>query len=224
MTPQPKKRRSKLAGLNAITPPPAPEPTATDEAAEWYEQDTTEPTTPVLGTKGQNQDAATTRTTKSTAKNTKATTKTTKTEVARATPVQVSFYLNVATRDLARAAYVSDFARLGADAPNGFDHWIGAAAERYAALSAKQRAKRLAALPDEPVAEKKSYKARLSESTVEAIDRGIAADAENGLYKSRSPWVIEAMRLGIEEARERAGGTLPEPPAGRLPIRPRTTR
>lgn len=193
MTDKPQKRRSKLAGLDPIAPPTP---------------------TPVAATPSPAEPKAPTKT---------KTTKQTETEVARATTVQVPLYLNTATRDLARSAYIADFANRGADAPNGFDHWIADAAVRYARLSPAQRAKRLAALPDEVEAERKSYKFRLSTDALEAIDRGRGEDEAKGIYKSRSPWVIEAMRLAVEEARERAGGTLPPPPQGRLPLRPRVT-
>lgn len=159
---------------------------------------------------------------------------------ARASQEQIGLYVHEATMQDARSAYMADFRMRGEDAPSGLDHWIGEAVRELAGLRPAERAKRLAALPEEPAtivdpetgqrrdAKRKNGKVRLSEDTTARMDVARAADEEAGLAaRGRTTFITAAMRYGAERSRRlhesRTGDTeLPPAPPGRLPRRGRS--
>lgn len=159
---------------------------------------------------------------------------------ARASQEQIGLYVHEGTMQDARSAYMADFRMRGQDAPNGLDHWIGEAVRELAGLRPAERAKRLAALPEEPAmivdpetgqrrdAKRKNGKVRLSEDTAARMDVARAADEEAGLAaRGRTTFIVAAMRYGAERTRRlhetRTGDKeLPQAPPGRLPRRGRS--
>ncbi len=117
----------------------------------------------------------------------------------------------------AKAAYMSDWAREGRY--DGFPKWLGAAIREHARLTPAQRA----AIEDRrpPKATSRGLKRafQMDPGDVQLMRDSIRQDLEEeGHYYSEADWCGDALRAAISAARQRAGGTLPRPPA-RLPNR-----
>ncbi len=131
------------------------------------------------------------------------------------------FALSISLRpeelEAAKAAYMADWMHQGRY--DGFPRWIGAAIREHANLTPEQRAQVEAARP--PKQTKRGVKRvfLMDPHDVKILRQGLRQDLTvTGRYSSEANWCADAMRVAVDLARERAGGTLPKAPS-RLPNR-----
>lgn len=139
--------------------------------------------------------------------------------VQGATTTRTGVYLHPETFDAAKSAYLVDFDALS-EAPDSFARWIAAAIDEHAQGTTQTRTAAAEALPEETrTGSGVTRSFELPDTTIAAMNEAIVTDRDHGRYVSRSEFVGHAIRHAVEQARARAGGVLPAPPA-RLPNKP----
>lgn len=126
-----------------------------------------------------------------------------------------------------RAAYMADIDNL-ATGPDSLGEWVARAVEDHARKSPERRA-RAAKSPDVqvpstgPDGDKQQMKSwPTGQRAWLTVQEAMRSDRAAGLPSTTvSRWTAAAIRVAIAEARTRNGGTLPPPPEGRTPTRPR---
>lgn len=117
----------------------------------------------------------------------------------------------------AKAAFVADFDNRD-DAEDAFQRWVSRAIRELASKTPTARAKATAAA-DEYAGDGpgRSWTFPVFVDDIDLMDDAIGEDRRAGLeMRARSRFTVDALRVAVAEARRRAGGTLPTPPA-RLP-------
>lgn len=139
--------------------------------------------------------------------------------IRTAATTRTGIYFRPETFDDAKSAYLVDLdAR--PEAPDSIARWIAEAMELHANKTPEERKEIVNQLPEEPqggAGFTRSFE--LPDHVLELRDGAITTDRRNGRVTTRSGFATEAIRHAIEQARQRAGGVLPEPPA-RLPNKP----
>jgi hypothetical protein len=132
---------------------------------------------------------------------------------------RLGLYLRQATLEGAKSAYVADLDTLP-DPPTSFARWIAAALDTHAGRTPADRAKLAAAHPDPEEGKRGVNRAFiLPVDTIATMEETTGIDRRAGRMQSVSQLAAEALRIAIEEARVRNGGSLPRPPK-RLPNKP----
>ena len=132
---------------------------------------------------------------------------------------RLGLYLRQGTLEGAKSAYVADLDTL-TDPPTSFARWIAAALDAHAARTPADRAKLAEAHPDPEEGHRGVNRAFiLPVDTITRMGETTVIDRRAGRMQSVSQLAAEALRIAIQEAKDRAGGTLPEAPK-RLPNRP----
>lgn len=116
----------------------------------------------------------------------------------------------------AKAAYLADW-QAGGQADT-FAKWIGAVLDAHAARSAGERAELARPTGRSETRTGASRSFNIPSDTVERMRAAITKDQAAGRWPSDSAWCGDAIAAAVEQARARAGGELPAPPA-RLPNR-----
>ncbi len=129
---------------------------------------------------------------------------------------RLSVYLDPAEFAGAKAAYLVDWNQGGQ--ADTFAAWISAAIEQHAARTTGQRAplERRKDRADTRTGMTRSF--NIPEDVVTRMRAASTADQQAGRWLSDSAWCGDAIAAATEEARRKAGGTLPTPPP-RLPNR-----
>ena len=125
----------------------------------------------------------------------------------------------------ARAAYVYDLDH-HPDAPAGFIQWLHWVLGAHISRGAQGRAA-LAVPPRKVIAATEGLNRNhpLRETTRAAMEAAIIDDRQVGRMMSRSSWIHEAVLMAVQDAEQRAGGTLPPvPDRQRLPNQPAKRR
>ena len=118
-----------------------------------------------------------------------------------------------------RDAYVADLDDL-ADPALSHSRWVERAARDHLARSIAALHSIEADLPEQALSQPMARAWFFHPETVQSIDEAIARERHEGHpWRSRTAFVVEAMRVAIEAARARRDGSLPQAP-GRLPNRP----
>lgn len=115
----------------------------------------------------------------------------------------------------ARAAYLRDW--LDGGQADTFAKWIGQCITTHAQRTPAERAKWTRA-QERRDASGASRSFTLPATVAEQLHEGIRSDQQAGRWLSDSAWCGEAIDAAVADARKRAGGQLPTPPA-RLPNR-----
>lgn len=138
--------------------------------------------------------------------------------VRKASTSKMAIYLHRSTFDDAKSAYLVDLDL--PDAEGSIARWISAAIERWAELTPAERRHRAGELPEERrEGSGLSRTFDIGDNAIEATKQAMLDDrAQARVYESRSQFVTDAIRVAIEQSRDRVG-TLPPAPA-RLPNRP----
>ncbi|GGG67186.1 hypothetical protein GCM10011374_34250 [Kocuria dechangensis] len=132
---------------------------------------------------------------------------------------RLGLYLRQATLEGAKSAYVADLDAL-ADPPTSFARWIAAALDAHAGRTPADRAKLAQAHPDPEEGKRGVNRAFiLPVDTIATMEETTGIDRRAGRMQSVSQLAAEALRIAIEEARQRNGGSLPVAPR-RLPNKP----
>lgn len=132
---------------------------------------------------------------------------------------RLGLYLRQATLEGAKSAYVADLDTL-ADPPTSFARWIATALDAHADRTPADRAKLAAAHPDPEEGKRGVNRAFiLPVDTIATMEETTGIDRRAGRMQSVSQLAAEALRIAIEDARARNGGTLPVAPK-RLPNKP----
>lgn len=128
---------------------------------------------------------------------------------------RIGIYFHPDQFDTAKAAYLADW-QAGGDADT-FGRWIAQALDEHAARTPAQRGQ--LTQPQERAATRGNTRSfSIPASTVVRMRESITADQQHGRWPSDSAWCGEAITAAANQARQRAGGSLPTPPA-RLPNR-----
>lgn len=118
-----------------------------------------------------------------------------------------------------RDAYVADLDDL-ADPALSHSRWVERAARDHLARSIAARQAIEADLPEQTMSKPMARAWFFHPETVQGIDEAIATERHEGHpWRSRTAFVVQAMRVAIEAARTRRDGALPQAPA-RLPNQP----
>lgn len=128
---------------------------------------------------------------------------------------RIGIYFHPEQFDIAKAGYLADWTAGGQ--ADTFARWIAGALDEHANRTPQQRAQ--VAEPQERSTgrgDTRSFK--IPADTVARMRRSITEDQGAGRWPSDSAWCGEAITAAAEQARQRAGGVLPTPPA-RLPNR-----
>lgn len=130
---------------------------------------------------------------------------------------RLGIYLHAGTVAEAKSAFIADLAHVPAP-PTSFAEWVGRALDSHTSRTLEQRAALAQEHPDTAgtVGENRAF--ILPEATIQALKETAHADLLAGRGLSASQLAAEALRVAIDQARTRNGGTLPPPPA-RLPTR-----
>ena len=141
------------------------------------------------------------------------------TKPAAAGATTVGVYMQRATFDAARGAYMADLDTL-TTGPDTFAGWIDAALATHAGLDAEARTAIAEQLPPEQRSETRGINRtfQVGQDTINDVNAALVADRQAGRWRSRSEFAVEAILAAIEAAKKRAGGVLPEAPP-RLPNR-----
>lgn len=115
----------------------------------------------------------------------------------------------------AKAAYLADWQTVRQ--ADMFRKWVGAALAAHAARSVNER-ERLATTVSEGRAVNDARTFDVDVDVLERMRAAIGEDNAAGRWPSESAWARDAIAAAVDDARERAGGQLPTPPA-RLPNR-----
>lgn len=128
---------------------------------------------------------------------------------------RIGIYFHPDQFDTAKAAYLADW-QAGGDADT-FGRWIAQALDEHAARTPAQRGQ--LTQPQERAATRGNTRSfSIPANTVARMRESITADQQHGRWPSDSAWCGEAITAAVNQARRRAGGSLPTPPA-RLPNR-----
>ncbi len=145
------------------------------------------------------------------------TTRTSSTPVATAADetARIGIYFHPEQFETAKAAYLADW-QSGGQADT-FARWIAGALDEHARRTPQQRGQ--LARPQERATTRGSSRSfKLPARTVTNMRQSINADQNVGRWPSDSAWCGDAIAAAANQARQRAGGTLPTPP-NRLPNR-----
>jgi hypothetical protein len=132
---------------------------------------------------------------------------------------RLGLYLRQATLEGAKSAYVADLDTLTSP-PTSFARWIATALDTHAGRTSADRAKLAEAHPDPEEGKRGVNRAFiLPVDTLARMAETTGIDRRAGRMQSVSQLAAEALRIAIEEARVRNGGSLPVAPK-RLPNKP----
>lgn len=129
---------------------------------------------------------------------------------------RMSMYITPQEYDNAKSGYLADF-QAGGQADT-FSRWIAEVIDAHAARTVTERA---GLAQNHERADTRTGASRSFHIPTDVIERMRAAITEDqaaGRWTSDSAWCTDAIAAAVDRARERAGGTLPTPPA-RLPNR-----
>jgi hypothetical protein len=136
------------------------------------------------------------------------------------TRVDLGVYMTAEQFDAMRGAYLADF--LNGGEANTLYLWVADALSAHARRSAENRIAnsriRDRAETGSRAETTKTKAFKIPENVIADMRAGIAEDRKAGRWATESAWAGEAISRAVEQAREKNGGTLPEPPA-RLPNR-----
>ncbi len=128
---------------------------------------------------------------------------------------RIGIYFHPEQFDTAKAGYLADW-QAGGQADT-FARWIAGALDEHANRTPQQRAQ--VARPQERAATRGNTRSfKIPADTVARMRHSITEDQAAGQWPSDSAWCGDAIATAANQARQRAGGTLPTPPA-RLPNR-----
>lgn len=140
-------------------------------------------------------------------------------QVLPAGTARLGLYLRQATLEGAKSAYVADLDTL-TNPPTSFARWIATALDTHAGRTPADRAKLAEAHPDPEEGKRGVNRAFiLPVDTIATMERTTGIDRRAGRMQSVSQLAAEALRIAIEEAKVRNGGSLPIAPK-RLPNKP----
>ncbi|MEX5271515.1 hypothetical protein [Kocuria sabuli] len=140
-------------------------------------------------------------------------------QVLPAGTARLGLYLRQATLEGAKSAYVADLDIL-TNPPTSFARWIATALDTHAGRTPADRAKLAEAHPDPEEGKRGVNRAFiLPVDTIATMEETTGIDRRAGRMQSVSQLAAEALRIAIEEARVRNGGSLPIAPK-RLPNKP----
>jgi hypothetical protein len=140
-------------------------------------------------------------------------------QVLPAGTARLGLYLRQATLEGAKSAYVADLDSL-TNPPTSFARWIATALDTHAGRTPADRAKLAEAHPDPEEGKRGVNRAFiLPVDTIATMEETTGIDRRAGRMQSVSQLAAEALRIAIEEARVRNGGSLPIAPR-RLPNKP----
>lgn len=140
-------------------------------------------------------------------------------QVLPAGTARLGLYLRQATLEGAKSAYVADLDTV-TNPPTSFARWIATALDAHTARTPAERARMAEAHPDPEEGKRGVNRAFiLPVDTIAAMEETTGIDRRAGRMQSVSQLAAEALRIAIEEARVRNGGSLPRPPK-RLPNKP----
>ncbi len=140
-------------------------------------------------------------------------------QVLPAGTARLGLYLRQTTLEGAKSAYVADLDTLP-NPPTSFARWIATALDTHAARTPADRAQLAAAHPDPEEGRRGVNRAFiLPVDTIARMEETTGIDRRAGRMQSVSQLAAEALRIAIEEARQRNGGSLPVAPK-RLPNKP----
>lgn len=132
---------------------------------------------------------------------------------------RLGLYLRQATLEGAKSAYVADLDTLG-EPPTSFARWIATALDIHAGRTPAQRAQLAQAHPDPEEGKRGVNRAFiLPVDTIAKMEETTGIDRRAGRMQSVSQLAAEALRIAIEESKQRNGGSLPVAPK-RLPNKP----
>lgn len=138
-----------------------------------------------------------------------------RTSPAAAGAVWLSVYLRPEILEPAKAAYMADWMNHGLI--DNFPAWIGQAIATHRTRGADERADIAARRPGkEKGSTGTSRTFKVDPRVIEDLKDGLKADRAAGRFPSDSEWVADALLQATDDARDRNGGTLPDPPR-RLP-------
>lgn len=212
------KDRNKAAITRPVEAPPA-EPVA-EPTPEEKSPAITAPMAdaPAVGERSASQDLAT-RLTESSTATIEQGGRTRRPQVLPVGTARLGLYLRQATLEGAKSAYVADLDTL-ADPPTSFARWIAAALDAHAARTPADRARLAEAHPDPEEGKRGVNRAFiLPVDTITRMEETTGIDRRAGRMQSVSQLAAEALRIAIEDARVRNGGSLPIAPK-RLPNKP----
>lgn len=126
---------------------------------------------------------------------------------------RIGMYFRPGQFDIAKAAYLADW-QAGGEA-NTFARWIAGALQEHAHRTPQQRAD-LAQTQERGPSSGNSRSFRVPTETTVTVRRSVIEDQAANRWTSESAWCNDAITTAAEQARQRAGGELPTPPA-RLP-------
>lgn len=193
---RPRARNSALSGQSPVRPPePTPEVTPEPEPTPIPVQESPEPTRPEQKTR------------------------TAKPKSAPATPAgtfRMSMYITPEEHDSAKSGYLADF-QAGGHADT-FSRWIAEVIDAHAARTVDERARLAQNHERASTRTGASRSFQIPTDVIERMRAAITADQAAGRWTSDSAWCTDAIAAAVDRARQRAGGSLPTPPA-RLPNR-----
>lgn len=134
---------------------------------------------------------------------------------ARGTTSRIGIYFHPEQFDTAKAAYLADWQAGGV--ADTFARWIAGALDEHARRTPQQRTQ-LARPQERADTRGNSRSFNLPVDTVARMRSSINADQTAGRWPSDSAWCGDAIAAAVNQAKQRAGGNLPTPPA-RLPNR-----
>lgn len=136
---------------------------------------------------------------------------------AKASTLLLGIYMRPELYADAKAAFIADFDHRP-EPEDAFQRWVSRAIREHATKTPAKRAA-AAAQADEYTGEGagRSWTVPIFTDDSDLMDEAITEDRRTGTaLHDRSPFAVDALRVAVAEARHRAGGALPEPPA-RLP-------
>ncbi|MDQ2852133.1 MAG: hypothetical protein M3Y49_15650 [Actinomycetota bacterium] len=124
------------------------------------------------------------------------------------------FYLHAATYDDVKSAYVADRIRRGDEGPSTISAWLTEAIDTYNALSIENRHAITEELGNEQgrAGAAATRQFLIADYSIDEASRQVLAEAQAGLAaRTRSRYLTDALRVGIERVRTQVG-TLPPAP------------
>lgn len=114
-----------------------------------------------------------------------------------------------------RRAYCADLLDERPGRPTSHSEWVEDAVMTHADRDPAERKTLEGALP-EPQLSGTPRPVYLADDAIDAITDELARDRKAGLWRARSAFIVQAIHVAVEIARDRRGGELPEAPK-RLP-------